>query len=143
MHNTDDHLRHHGSLRRGPGRASAPAFDVNPNPDLAAHRATSIGGASHPAAEVEALLVYSESFALTDAQARVVLREVAAAARNWATVARRNGVAEAEIARFDPTVTQRMEVVRASAAGVQPGCCLPPTASQVRNLPRPPRDQSV
>ena len=95
----------------------APAFDVNPNPDLAAHRVTSIGGASHPAGEVEALLVYSESFALTDGQARVVLREVADAARNWAAVARRNGVAEAEIARFDPTLTRTIEVVRASAAG--------------------------
>jgi serine/threonine-protein kinase HipA len=117
VHNTDDHLRNHGFLRRGPGWTLAPAFDVNPNPDLAANRVTSIGGASDPAGEVEALLVYSESFALTDAQARVVLREVADAARNWATVARRNGVAEAEIARFDPTMTRTIEVVRASAAG--------------------------
>jgi hypothetical protein len=35
---------------------------------------------------------------------------------NWATIARRNGVAEAEIALFDKTLKNTIEVVRASAA---------------------------
>jgi serine/threonine-protein kinase HipA len=66
--------------------------------------------------EVNALLVYSETFGLTLGQARSVLREVADAVGNWATVARRNGVADAEIARFEKTLTSTMDVVRASAA---------------------------
>jgi serine/threonine-protein kinase HipA len=116
IHNTDDHLRNHGFLRDGAGWRLAPAFDVNPNPDLAARRVTGIGGASSPSDEVNALLVYSETFGLTLGQARSVLREVVDAVGNWATVARRNGVAEAEIARFDKTLTSTMDVVRASAA---------------------------
>lgn len=115
IHNTDDHLRNHGFLRRRSGWALAPAFDVNPNPDLAAQRVTSIGGASTPSDEVDALLLYSESFDLTNAQARSVLREVVDAVANWAAVARRNGVADAEIARFERTLTRTIEVVRTAS----------------------------
>jgi serine/threonine-protein kinase HipA len=104
VHNTDDHLRNHGFLRRKAGWRLAPVFDVNPNPDLSAQRVTSIGGAANPADEVNALLVYSESFGLTDRQARAVLHEVVDAANGWEAVARRNGIAEAEIARFQPTL---------------------------------------
>jgi serine/threonine-protein kinase HipA len=111
VHNTDDHLRNHGFLRRNAGWRLAPAFDINPNPDLAAQRVTSIGGATSPADEVNALLVYSESFGLTDSQARAVLGEVADAARGWETVARRNGIAEAEITRFDRVLTHTIEAV--------------------------------
>jgi serine/threonine-protein kinase HipA len=115
VHNTDDHLRNHGFLRHRSGWTLAPAFDVNPNPDLAAQRVTSIGGASNPSDEVGALLVYSESFGLTNGQARSVLREVTDAAGNWAAVARRNGVADAEINRFDRALTQTIATVRDSA----------------------------
>jgi serine/threonine-protein kinase HipA len=104
VHNTDDHLRNHGFLRRRAGWRLAPVFDVNPNPDLSAQRVTSIGGAADPADEVNALLVYSENFGLTDGQARTVLAEVVDAASGWEAVARRNGIAEAEIARFQPTL---------------------------------------
>jgi serine/threonine-protein kinase HipA len=114
IHNTDDHLRNHGFLRRGSGWRLAPAFDVNPNPELAVQRVTSIGGATHPADEVNALLLYAESFGLTGTQARTILREVAEAVENWEGVARRNGVAHAEIARFEPTLSRTIEAVRLS-----------------------------
>jgi serine/threonine-protein kinase HipA len=117
IHNTDDHLRNHGFLRHKAGWVLAPAFDINPNPDLAAQRVTSIGGAANPSDEVGALLVYAESFDLTNGQARSVLREVADAVGNWAAIARRNGLAEAEIARFDRTLAMTIEAVRAPAAG--------------------------
>lgn len=116
VHNTDDHLRNHGFLRQKSGWALAPAFDLNPNPDLAASRVTSIGGASQPSDEVDALLAYSESFGLTNTQARSVLREVVDAVGNWAAVARRNGVSAAEIARFERTLTRTTEIVGAAAA---------------------------
>ena len=44
--------------------------------------------------------------------AHAVLGEIAAAVSNWDVVARRNGIAEAEIARFDRTLTQTFDVVR-------------------------------
>jgi serine/threonine-protein kinase HipA len=112
IHNTDDHLRNHGFLRRGSGWRLAPAFDINPNPDLAAQRVTSVGGAIRPADEVTALLVYAESFGLTDNQARTILREVAEAAKNWELVARRNGIPQAEIARFESTLNHTLNAVR-------------------------------
>ncbi len=112
IHNTDDHLRNHGFLRDGAGWRLAPAFDLNPNPDLAAQRVTSIGGASNPAEEVNALLAYAESFGLTAHQARTVLREVVEAAANWESVARRNGITEAEISRFEPTLRRTIDAVR-------------------------------
>ena len=114
IHNTDDHLRNHGFLRRGSGWRLAPAFDINPNPELAVQRVTSVGGATRPADEVSALLVYAEGFGLTDNQARTILREVAEAAENWESVARRNGIVQAEIARFEPTLNHTINAVRLS-----------------------------
>ncbi len=57
-------------LRHRAGWRLAPGFDINPNPELAAQRVTTIGGAADPSEEVNALLVCSETFALTDNQAR-------------------------------------------------------------------------
>lgn len=113
VHNTDDHLRNHGFLRDKAGWRLAPAFDVNPNPELAARRVTSVGGAGTPADEVRALLLYAQDFDLTDTQARRILKEVAHAAGDWEAVARRNGIAEAEIGRFRPTLQHTIAVVAA------------------------------
>ena len=111
VHNTDDHLRNHGFLHDKGGWRLAPAFDVNPNPDLAARRVTSVGGAVGVADSIQALLLYAENFGLTDAQARDVMREVGAAAGDWEAVARRNGVADAEISRFRPTLRRTVAAV--------------------------------
>ncbi|GLY27966.1 hypothetical protein Kisp02_13310 [Kineosporia sp. NBRC 101731] len=111
IHNTDDHLRNHGFLRHSSGWKLSPAFDINPNPDLAGQRVTSIGGASTPADEVSALLLYADSFGLTKAQARVVLREVAEATEDRQSVARRNGISTAEIARFGTAFDQAISAV--------------------------------
>jgi serine/threonine-protein kinase HipA len=116
IHNTDDHLRNHGFLRRGGGWMLAPAFDMNPNPDLGSPRVTSIGGACDPAAEVKVLLGYAESFDLTDEAARRVLREVADAASGWMSVARRSGVSGSECQRFEPALQQAIAVVADAAA---------------------------
>jgi serine/threonine-protein kinase HipA len=109
-----DHLRNHGFLRRGAGWRLAPGFDINPNPELAVRRVTSIGGAASPADEVNALLLYAERFGLTDAQAHTVLREVAEAAGSWESVARRNGITPAEITRFEPTLNHTIDAVRSA-----------------------------
>lgn len=114
IHNTDDHLRNHGFLRRGAGWKLAPTFDVNPNPQLSAQRVTGIGGAIHPGEEVSALLAYAESFALTQGQAHAILGEVMAAAAGWQALAQRNGISPAEIARFRPTLTDTIDALGAA-----------------------------
>jgi serine/threonine-protein kinase HipA len=111
IHNTDDHLRNHGFLRDRAGWRLAPAFDVNPNPELGARRVTSIGGAGNPTEELHALLLYAHNFGLTNAQARGVIKEVAQAASGWESVARRNGITEAEIGRFRPTLQQTVAAI--------------------------------
>lgn len=95
----------------GPGWTLAPAFDINPNPTLEAQRITSVGGAGNPADEVKALLLYSETFGLTRAEAGRILREVADATNGWEVSARRNGIAEAEIGHFASTLTQTIGAV--------------------------------
>jgi serine/threonine-protein kinase HipA len=111
IHNTDDHLRNHGFLRRGSGWQLSPAFDINPNPVLGTVRATSVGGASDPAAEVSALLAYADVFGLTPGDAAGVLRDVASALRQWPEVARRNGIDEKEIRLFAPTLDSTITAV--------------------------------
>jgi serine/threonine-protein kinase HipA len=114
LHNTDDHLRNHGFLRHGSGWRMSPGFDINPNPDLSAQRVTSIGGATNPADEVNALLLYAEHFGLTDSQARAILAEVADAAGGWEPAARNNGITQAEITRFERTLRHTINAVRLS-----------------------------
>lgn len=121
IHNTDDHLRNHGFLRRGPGWVLSPAFDINPNPVLGAHRVTSIGGAQNPIEEIDALLAVASSFDLSGRQARQILREVADAATRWTTVARRNGIVDAEIQRFRAVFDETIGIVAtAGAIGREP-----------------------
>jgi len=115
VHNTDDHLRNHGFLHDKAGWCLAPAFDINPNPDIGARRVTSIGGSTNPTSDIQALLAYADSFDLTNAQAKAALREVIAAVTGWATVARRNGISDAEINRFASTLERTIEVVAAAA----------------------------
>ncbi|GAA1707217.1 HipA domain-containing protein [Fodinicola feengrottensis] len=110
IHNTDDHLRNHGFLRDGPsGWRLAPAFDINPNPDDGSQRVTGIGGAYRRDDELAGLLANAESFRLSDAESRRVLREVLDGTAGWREVAVGNGVPKAELPRFE----QALEGLRA------------------------------
>jgi serine/threonine-protein kinase HipA len=115
VHNTDDHLRNHGFLRHKAGWRLAPAFDINPNPDLGARRVTGVGGSADPEGNMQALLTYAESFDLTVDRASGILREVAKAVANWASAARRNGISETEINRFAPVLDRTVAVVANAA----------------------------
>lgn len=114
IHNTDDHLRNHGYLRRDAGWRLAPAFDLNPNPDSGAMRVTSVGGAPNPARELEALRASASIFDLTQDAARRVLGEVSAAVAGWPDVARKNGVPSRDVERFRPTLDSMAELVTAA-----------------------------
>ena len=49
-----------------------------------------------------------------DNQARTIPHEVAEAAENWESIARRNGITQAEIARFEPTLSHAISAGRLS-----------------------------
>jgi len=104
LHNTDDHLRNHGFLRGKSGWRLSPAFDLNPNPEVAASRATSINGAATAGDEWPALWEAREWFRLSAKAAREIADEVSAAFRSWRDIARTNGATDAELRLFAPVL---------------------------------------
>jgi serine/threonine-protein kinase HipA len=100
--NRDDHLRNHGFLREGNGWALAPAFDVNPNPDKAAH-VLAIDEAD--ASPDSALLTSTSAFyRLKPARARAIERQVRDALRGWEAKAKALGLKRAEIDRMGDVI---------------------------------------
>ncbi len=88
IRNTDDHLRNHGFVRTdSAGWSLSPAFDLNPDPEPGLTRlATSIDGRTDEA-RLDVALEVAELFRLADADARAVVRDVAAATARWRAVA--------------------------------------------------------
>jgi serine/threonine-protein kinase HipA len=101
IHNTDDHLRNHGLLRSEGGWRLSPAFDINPNPDLAEERSTSIGGATSRSDELDGLMLSARDFGLSETAARTILGEVFSATRQWRQRATSNGIPESDLKRFE------------------------------------------
>jgi serine/threonine-protein kinase HipA len=86
--NVDDHLQNHGFLHVSNGQwRLAPAFDVNPFPDKERESKTWLSEQDGPIVDVATLLARCAYFALTTAQARVVLAEVARAVAQWKALA--------------------------------------------------------
>lgn len=92
--NRDDHLRNHGFLRRTEGWRLAPAFDLNPAREMREHAIAVNGRTVAPTAsdvlEVRAL------FGLSDAEARSIVREVAAAVSRWREAASATQIGRSE-----------------------------------------------
>lgn len=101
IHNTDDHLRNYGFVRAPHGWNLSPAFDINPNPEVALPRSTSIGGESLRRGEIKALVSTAPYFGISEKTARKRIAEVFGATAAWRLVASNNGVPEAELARFE------------------------------------------
>lgn len=104
INNVDDHMRNHGFLREKSGWRLYPVFDINPNPDPAHERVTSIGFEHGAEAGVKALMQYAADFAVDEAEARTVWAEVLEGTSGWRTVAARNGISEASCNRFAPAL---------------------------------------
>ena len=100
--NVDDHLRNHGFLWLGrAGWSLSPAYDLNPVPtDLKARVLTTNIDLDEGTCSLELLEAASEFFALTQAQARSVIREVATVTATWRDTAREVGARAAEIDRM-------------------------------------------
>lgn len=130
--NTDDHLRNHGFLLRDGGWVLSPSFDVNPNPDLAKRRSTSIAGADHYEDEVEGLLAFANDCGLDQNAATALIANVAAALGDWEDVARRNGIPEREIALMAESIEPRRERVAAAGTKTSPIAVAPARAENSR-----------
>lgn len=100
--NVDDHLRNHGFLRRSKlGWVLSPAYDLNPVPvDLKARVLTTNIDLEEGTCSIGLLESAAGYFALSLADARKILRQVADATAEWREVARAVGAAPAEIDRM-------------------------------------------
>ncbi|MBE9640770.1 type II toxin-antitoxin system HipA family toxin [Salipiger mangrovisoli] len=100
--NVDDHLRNHGFLWRGKaGWSLSPAYDLNPVPtDIKARVLTTNIDLDEGTCSLELLEEASEYFALTLAQARAIIKEVATVTATWREAARSVGARSAEINRM-------------------------------------------
>ena len=88
-------------MHSGGGWRLSPAFDINPNPDLAEERSTSIGGATSRSDELDGLMLSARDFGLSDTAARTILGQVFAATRQWREVATSNGIPASDLKRFE------------------------------------------
>ncbi|MCU0731551.1 MAG: HipA domain-containing protein, partial [Hyphomonas sp.] len=100
--NVDDHLRNHGFLWLGKaGWSLSPAYDLNPVPtDLKARVLTTNIDLDEGTCSLDLLEQASEYFALTLAQARAIIKEVATVTATWRETAKAVGARSAEITRM-------------------------------------------
>ena len=100
--NVDDHLRNHGFLRLGrSGWSLSPAYDLNPAPaDLKERVLTTNIDLDEGTCSLDLLEAACGFFALTLAQARSVIKEVATATATWRDTAKAVGARAAEIDRM-------------------------------------------
>ena len=101
--NVDDHLRNHGFLWLGKsGWSLSPAYDLNPTPtDLKARVLTTNINLDEGACSLDLLEQASEYFALTLAQARTIIKDVARVTATWRDTAKVVGARSSEINRME------------------------------------------
>ena len=116
IHNTDDHLRNHGFTRAPGGWTLAPAFDINPNPDLGADRVTGIDGARAINDETLGLESLAAECRLDARRRSQIVTEILDSIAGWEKVARTQGVHQSEITRFENTFTTGAQVLRSLLA---------------------------
>lgn len=92
--NRDDHLRNHGFLRHTEGWRLAPAFDLNPAREMREH-AIAVNGRTVGPTAADVLEVRG-FFGLSAADARSIVREVAAAVSRWREAAAATQIARSE-----------------------------------------------
>lgn len=90
--NTDDHLRNHGFLERERGWELSPVFDVNPRPELAQPRETSILGEDQFPAEVGVLREFGALCGIEGAAFEAIISTVVEAVSQWEARASGHGI---------------------------------------------------
>lgn len=100
--NTDDHLRNHGFLRRTTaGWSLSPAFDLNPNPEGAAKQLATAIDERNAEANLATALKVAPFFRISDAQAHLIIGEVAKATSRWREVGRESGLGATQLERLE------------------------------------------
>ncbi len=101
--NVDDHLRNHGFLWLGQGGWTlSPAYDLNPTPvDVRARILTTNIDLDEGTCDLDLVLSVAELFDLSAAEARQIIKEVAAATRTWRDAAAAARARPAEIRRME------------------------------------------
>jgi serine/threonine-protein kinase HipA len=116
LHNTDDHLRNHGFTRAPGGWTLAPAFDINPNPNTGSDRVTGIDGARASNDEALGLESFAAECRLNTSRRSQIVTEILNSITGWEGVARKHGVAQAEITRFENTFISGARVLASLSA---------------------------
>lgn len=100
--NVDDHLRNHAFLWLGrTGWSLSPAYDLNPVPtDLKARVLTTNIDLDEGTCSTELLEAASEFFALSLADARLIIKDVAVVTATWRETAKAAGASSGEINRM-------------------------------------------
>lgn len=100
--NVDDHLRNHGFLWMGKtGWSLAPAYDLNPVPtDVKARVLTTNIDLDEGTCSIDLLEAAAAFFGLSLAQARAIIKEVAAVTTAWRDTAKEAGARPTEINRM-------------------------------------------
>jgi serine/threonine-protein kinase HipA len=115
--NTDDHLRNHAFLRKGPSWNLSPAYDLNPNPERPRELTTAIS-LDDATASIELALSVREFFRLSSERARSIVAKIEYATAGWSTVASRYGIARREHSLMaDAFDSPEREVARRLAGG--------------------------
>ncbi len=93
----DDHLRNHGFLRGATGWRLAPAFDLNPMPEMAGHE-LAIDESVH-AGDIDLVIETAPFYRLSAGEAREVVTQVREGLGSWrlAAAAARLGATELEV----------------------------------------------
>jgi serine/threonine-protein kinase HipA len=101
----DDHLRNHGFLRTPAGWRLAPAYDLNPMPDMSQHEVAVGLAAKHP--DVKVAVTETAPFCrLTPVAARDIVNEVRSAVAEWRSVAREVGLSRMEVEAVSPAFNE-------------------------------------
>jgi serine/threonine-protein kinase HipA len=100
--NTDDHLRNHGFLyEREKGWRLSPVYDVNPMPaEIKPRILTTTIDLYDGTASLDLALSVAKDFRLDQTQAKIIIKEVAAATRTWREAAQSLGATKREIERM-------------------------------------------
>lgn len=98
----DDHLRNHGFLRVDGGWELAPAFDLNPMPEMAVHE-LAIDDASHEP-DLDLVVETAPFYRLDPPNAARIVDEVTRAVRGWQPIASRVPLSEVELGALEDSL---------------------------------------
>ncbi len=114
--NNDDHLKNHGFLYVGDGKwTTAPAFDINPQPERHRHLETGISELSGNEASIEAAIEAAPFFDVDLDESILILEQVLTAIENgWKPLLLEAGLSERQAKQYAPAFENEETLVARS-----------------------------